>query len=74
MSRSSIVFLVANFSHVVTVLKECSVAHGAATSQDPGSCHVISVGKMGTLAIKEYEVFSLVHLRATEHRACRSIC
>lgn len=56
--RSSIVFLVSNYGHVVTTLKECSAMYGHPSS--PGSASIfISMGKLGTLAIKEYEARSI---------------
>lgn len=57
--RSSIVFLVTNYSHVVSVLREASHSQVIApTSPGSSSTGSISLGKLGNLAIKEYEVRS----------------
>eukprot|EP00210_Caulerpa_lentillifera_P001709 g1642.t1 len=54
--RSSIVFLVTNYSHVVSVLREASHSQVTAPSS-PGTslAGAISLGRLGNLAIKEYE-------------------
>lgn len=57
-ARSSTVFLVANYSHVVSTLKECSAMHIQPASPSSSSTPLVSMGKMGALAIKEYEVLS----------------
>lgn len=67
-------FLVANYSHVVSTLKECSSLHGQVASPHSGSPMAISFGKMGALAIKDYEVhlnlFTLSFYKHTFRNTC----